>query len=131
LYEVVGLSFKLYEEMIEKAKHFFRVSDYDVSMNRYDVALFHLEQATQLALKAYLFKAFGDFPRTHSVRELIEVSDNECLKELAAEKWFVVDILEDAYIGARYFIRRYGEKEFIEAKNFVEGLFRCVGTSSI
>ena len=121
----------MYEEIIKRAKHFFRISDYDVSMNRYDVALFHLEQAAQLALKAYLFKVFGDFPRTHSIRELIEVSDNECLKGLATEKWFVVDILEDAYIGARYFIRRYGEKEFVEAKNFVERLFKCIDISSI
>lgn len=125
------MSFKLYEEMMERAKHFFRVSDYDISMSRYDLALFHLEQASQLALKAYLFKTLGDFPRTHSIRELVDVSDNECLKELAEEKWFVIDILEDAYISARYFIREYREKEFVEAKNFVKGIFKCVGILSI
>ncbi|MDI9619595.1 MAG: HEPN domain-containing protein [Candidatus Nezhaarchaeota archaeon] len=120
------MSLRVYLEMIEKAKHFYRVSEYDVSMGRFDIALFHLEQAVQLALKASLFKSIGDFPRTHSIWELIEVSNDERLKRLADEKWFVIDILEDAYIGARYFIRRYTEKEYVEAKKFVDEVFKCI-----
>lgn len=114
--------------MIERARHFYRVSEYDVSSSRYDIALFHLEQAVQLAVKAYLLKAVGDFPRTHSLRDLIEITENQCLKQLADEKWYVVDILEDAYIGSRYFIRRYGDKECSEAKKFVEEVFKCIST---
>jgi len=121
------LSIRLYEEMISRAKHFFNISSYDVSLGRYDIALFHLEQAVQLALKAYLLKVFGDFPRTHSIKDLIDISENDCLKRLADELWFVINVLEDAYIGARYFIRRYGEKEWKEALKFVEGVFKCIG----
>jgi HEPN domain-containing protein len=117
---------RLYEEMVSRAKHFFKVSDYDVSLGRYDIALFHLEQAVQLSLKAYLLKVFGDFPRTHSIKDLIDLSENECFKRLADELWFVVDVLEDAYIGARYLIRRYGEREYREALKFVEGIFKCI-----
>jgi len=121
------LSIRLYEEMISRAKHFFNISNYDVSLGRHDIALFHLEQAVQLALKAYLLKVFGDFPKTHSIKDLIDLSENECLKRLADELWFVIDILEDAYIAARYFFRRYDEKEWREALKFVEGVFKCIG----
>ncbi|MCC6028471.1 MAG: HEPN domain-containing protein [Archaeoglobus sp.] len=125
------LSAKLYEEMAKRAKHFLRISSYDVATGRYDIALFHIEQAVQLALKAYLFRVFGDFPKTHSVKELIDLSENECLKRLSEDKWYVIDILEDAYIGGRYFIRRYGEKEYREAEKFAEGVFECTGISNI
>jgi len=121
------LSIRLHEELVARAKHFLKVSGFDVSEGRYDIALFHLDQAAQLVVKAYLFKIFGDFPRVHSLRDLIEVSDSICLKRLADEFWYVIDILEDAYLGARYFVRRYGEREYSEARKFVEEVFRCLG----
>lgn len=121
------MSSKLYREMIERAKHFYRVSEYDVSVSRYDIALFHLEQAVQLALKSYLLASVGDFPRIHSIRDLVELADNECVRRVADERWYIVDILEDAYIGARYFMRRYGDREYMEARKFVEEVFRCLG----
>jgi len=124
------LSVKLYEEIAKRAKHFFDISKHDVSANRYDIALFHLEQATQLALKAYLLKTFGDFPRTYSLMDLIELSENSCLKRLAEDMWYIIDILEDAYTGARYFIRRYGEKEYREATKFVQEVFKCIDISN-
>ena len=55
------MSIRLYEEFVARAKHFLKVSSFDVSEGRYDIALFHFEQAAQLAVKAYLFKIFGDF----------------------------------------------------------------------
>ena len=124
---MIKLSIRLYEEMVSRAKHFFNISSYDVSLGRYDIALFNLEQAVRLILKAYLLKVFGDFPKTYSIKDLIDLSENECLKRLADELWFIIDILEDAYISARYFIRRYGEREYREALKFVEGVFRCIG----
>ncbi|MEM0227431.1 MAG: HEPN domain-containing protein [Ignisphaera sp.] len=120
------MSSRLYREMVEKAKHFYRISEYDVSLGRYDIALFHLEQAVQLAIKSYLLYTLGDFPKIHSLRELIEIADNQCLNRLSEDKWYIVDILEDAYIGSRYFIRRYGEKEYSEARKFTEEMFKCL-----
>jgi len=121
------LSIRLYEEMVARAKHFLNVSEYDVSAGRYDIALFHLEQSVQLALKAYLLKAFGDFPKIHSLKDLIDLSENNCLKKLAEDLWYIIDILEDAYIGARYLIRRYSEKEYRESLKFVQEVFKCIG----
>jgi HEPN domain-containing protein len=116
--------------MVERAKHFYWICHNDTSAGRYDIALFHLEQAVQLALKAYLLRTIGDFPRTRSIKDLFELSRNSYLKNLSNEKWYITDILEDAYTGARYFVRSYGEKEYKEAKSFVEGAFQCIGISS-
>lgn len=125
------LSSRLYHELVNRAIHFFKISSYDADAGRYDIALFHLEQAVQLALKAYLLKTVGDFPKIHSLKELIEVCEDECLKKLANEKWYIIDILEDAYIGGRYFIRKYDFREYEESKKFIEEMFRCIGISSI
>lgn len=54
--------------------------------------LFHLEQALQLCLKYKLYEKYGDFPKTHSLKQL--------LAELGAEVGIdplVVDLLEDAW----------------------------------
>jgi len=124
------LSIKLYNELVKRAKHFFNISNYDVSAGRYDIALFHLEQATQLALKAYLLKIYGDSPKIYSIRDLVDLCENGCVKRVADEMWYVINILEDAYIGARYFIRRYGVREYSEAVRFVQEVFKCIGILS-
>ena len=121
------MSLRLYEEMVGRSRHFLNVSRYDVAAGRYGIALFHLEQAVQLALKAYLLKVFGDFPRVDSIKDLIDLTENECLRRVSEEMWYVINILEDAYIGGRYFIRRYGERGYSEAVKYVEEVFRCTG----
>lgn len=122
------MSSRLYRALVERARYFYGLSSYDAERERYDIALFHLEQAAQLAIKAYMLRELGSFPRTHSLQELIEASGDECLARLAERLWYVVDILVDAYTGARYFIRDYGEREYRAAREFVEGVFKCTGT---
>ena len=80
-------------------------------------------------LKAYLLREIGDFPRVHSLADLLEAAGNPCLDRLSREQWYVIDILDDAYTGSRYFIRRYGEREYRAARRFVEEVFRCLGVS--
>jgi len=57
------LSSEYYELLVKRAKHFLKLSDIDAEDGRYDIALFHLEQALQPALKADLLRSRGDFPR--------------------------------------------------------------------
>ena len=121
------MSARLYRELVERARHFYHISSYDVELGRYDIALFHLEQAAQLAVKAYMLRELGSFPRIHSLHELVEASGNQCLKDLVDRMWYVVDILVDAYTGSRYFIRSYGDREYRAAREFVEEVFRCTG----
>ncbi|WP_188595929.1 HEPN domain-containing protein [Thermocladium modestius] len=120
------MSGELYREMVDRARHFLKISDIDAGEDRFDISLFHLEQSMQLSLKAYLLREKGDFPRTHGLHDLIELSGNDCVKKLAEEKWYIIDILEDAYIGSRYLVRRYGRREYIEALRFVEEVIKCL-----
>ena len=56
------MSLRLYRELVARARHFLRVSEFDVSEGRYDIALLHLERAAQLAIKAYLLRELGNLP---------------------------------------------------------------------
>lgn len=96
----------------------------------YDLCVFNLEQFCQLMLKYKLLIKTGAYPRTHSLVRLLrdlsmihqEVSDL-LTKE---EQLIMLTKLEDAYISARYFPRRY---EPIEAKallRFVKEVFKPV-----
>jgi len=117
---------KLYEKLIERAKYFLEVAKEDLKNKKYDVGMFHVEQCVQLLLKAYLLKNFGDFPKTHDLFILFEQIREKKVKKLVEEKWYIVEILIDAYISSRYFAREYREKELTEAINFAEELIKCL-----
>ena len=121
------MGLRLYQELVARAKHFLKTSGFDAGEERYDIALFHLEQAARLAVKVYLLRELGDFPKIHGLRDLARMSGNECLNKLVEDKWYIVDILDDAYTGSRYFIRSYGAKEYEGARRFVEEVMRCTG----
>lgn len=55
----------------EKAEGFLEDAEYDVSRKKWFLAAFHLEQTCQLYLKYYLFKELGDYPKAHSLEELL------------------------------------------------------------
>ncbi len=117
---------ELYEILRDRAKYFLKISEEDAKNLRYDIALFHIEQALQLALKAYLLKTKGDFPKVHDLFTLIELTDNKEVKKIADEKWYVVNILIDAYLASRYFLRKYSEREFRESYDFARRVFECL-----
>jgi len=70
---------------------------------------FHAEQVCQLALKYVLASRAGYYPHTHSLRRLFEE-----VRAVKPELWslyerhkFAFEVMEDAYLGARYLPRRY------------------------
>lgn len=96
----------------------------------YDLCVFNLEQYCQLMLKYKLFVKVGAYPRTHSLVRLLkdlsmihqEVSDI-LTKE---EHLILLTKLEDAYISARYFPRRYEDLEARALLRFVKEVFKPV-----
>jgi len=74
------------KNLLRRAERFIETAEYQLSRGFYDLAVFSLEQALQLFLKAKLLANGVDYPRTHSVRALLEA-------------------LEDAYITSRYVMR--------------------------
>lgn len=81
----------------------------------YDVACFLAEQALQLHLKSALLKVVGDYPRTHSVRQLlgdfIKGTKAGEAEEFVKANRVRLSALEDAYLMARYFTKDYDKSD--------------------
>ncbi|WP_428093414.1 HEPN domain-containing protein [Caldivirga sp.] len=121
------VSYELYRRLAERARYFFEESSRDAAKKRYDIALFHLEQALQLGIKAYMLRTKGDSPKVHDLGMLIKLTENQCLAKLTEGMWYDVSILNDAYIASRYLAREYSEKEYRSARSFVRGALKCLG----
>jgi len=61
------------EYLLERSRRFFETSIIQIDRGFYDLAVLSLEQSIQLYLKACLLKLGADYPRTHSVRRLLEL----------------------------------------------------------
>lgn len=57
--------------MLQRAKGFIEDAEFDLGRRRFDLAMFHLEQAAQLMIKAKLLDVIGYYRRTHMLRELL------------------------------------------------------------
>ncbi|MEL9991832.1 MAG: HEPN domain-containing protein [Thermoproteus sp.] len=108
------------EVLRERALAFLESAKDDLRAGRVDIAAFHCEQAVQLALKYLLAREAGSYPHTHSLRRLFEEAARirRDLWELYESRKMAFEVMEDAYIGARYLPRRY-------ARDVVEELLRA------
>ena len=111
-----------------------------IVLNRgfYGLSAFNLEQALQLALKAYLLKQGVDYPGTHSIRKLLELIYNverdknrrSGIKQLLSSFSVEIGDLEDAYITARYVVREYAREEVERLIKFVKEVLMVLGLYS-
>lgn len=74
------------EFLKEKAEAFLENAKYNISKKKWFLATFHLELAYQLYLKYYLFLKIADFPKTHSLRDLLADIGNVYQKEKEIKK---------------------------------------------
>jgi HEPN domain-containing protein len=58
--------------LLRRAEIFKRDAEIDLSNGDFDICMFHLEQATQLMIKAKLPEVKGTFEKTHSLRRLLQ-----------------------------------------------------------
>jgi len=126
--------FEEHRYLVERSRRFFETALMQIERGFYDLAAFSLEQSLQLFLKACLLKLGVDYPRTHSVRRLLEliaeVSGRDEVRGLL--QGFAVELgaLEDAYISSRYVGREYTREEVERLRRVVEGVKRVVGEAS-
>lgn len=120
---------EFYEKLKKRAEDFFEEAKLDFKLQKFDLCIFHLEQATQLFLKSFLLRKIGDFPKTHELLELF----NECekveekLKEIKKRNLLVISLLRDAYIASRYLPRSYSKEECEVAFKLWKELKGCLG----
>jgi HEPN domain-containing protein len=121
------------KRLLKRSRDFLETAEYQVSKGFYDLAAFSLEQALQLFLKAKLLAEGVEYPRTHSVRTLLEilselVSENKkaAIKDILENYLLELGVLEDAYITSRYVMREFTEHEVKKLKKAVKEIMKNV-----
>ena len=107
------------EVLLRRAEGFIKDALEDLKRGDYDLAMFHVEQASQLIVKAKLLDLTGYFEKTHSLRRLLKdlstVMQSEELDDFVEENWSVLRNLEFAYIASRYLPEEFRKDEVEEA----------------
>jgi len=111
---------------LKRAESFIKDAMVDLERGDYDLAMFHIEQACQLIVKAKLLDLTGYFEKTHSLRRLLndlsKVYRSEELRDFINKNWSVLRNLEYAYIASRYLPEDFREEEVREALKVYEKL---------
>ncbi len=116
------MSGEYYRILWYRAERFLSRGRRDLVEGDYDGACFNSEQAVQLAVKALLYRYFGEMPRVHGSKVLLARLRNlfmdggrddiaGVIGRFVAEYRDWLDILEESYIMARYGVFRYSEKQ--------------------
>ncbi|GBC69063.1 hypothetical protein HRbin01_00754 [archaeon HR01] len=119
------------ERLLERSEGFFETAKMQAGRGFYDLAVFSLEQSLQLYLKSCLLRLGVDYPRTHSVRRLLEiirdVTGRGDVEEILSRYAVELGSLEDAYIASRYVARAYTAGEFERLEKTVGEVRDVVG----
>ena len=107
----------------ERADGFRENAQENIKAERYYLAAFNLEQAIQLYLKYYLFLKLADFPRTHSIKDLIRAigkayGKEKELEDILNKEFQVIADLEETYISSRYLPSEFSPPQIEEMKRF-------------
>jgi len=119
--------------LLKRSKNFLETAEYQIGRGFYDLAAFSLEQALQLFLKAKLLAEGADYPRTHSVRVLLEIlselvpeDKRSCVKKILEDYLLELGMLEDAYITSRYLMREFTRQEVEKLADAVKEIIKNV-----
>lgn len=106
------------KRLLKRSRDFLETAEYQISRSFYDLATFSLDQALQLFLKAKVLAEGVDYPRTHSVRTLLEIlsdlvpeNKKSTIKGILENYLLELGMLEDAYITSRYVMREFTKQE--------------------
>ena len=91
----------------KRAEEFLKAANFSFKEGDFNIAAFDLEQTCQLYLKYYLFLKIRRFPRTHSLKILLEgigkaYRRGKAIGKILKIKASVVGDLEQAYLTSRY-----------------------------
>lgn len=111
----------------KRSEEFLKDAEYDLSQGHYSLAAFHLEQALQLFLKYSLFLKLKDFPKTHSLTQLLKEVGKVYQKEketeiLIKENINLIADLEQAYLNSRYLPAEFYKKQVENMKALTNNL---------
>ncbi|AFA39924.1 putative conserved protein related to C-terminal domain of eukaryotic chaperone, SACSIN [Pyrobaculum oguniense TE7] len=106
------------ETLKRRSRAFLQTARFQIENRMYDLAVFNMEEALQLFLKAKLLEYGVQYPRTRGIRRLLRLladaapgEEGRRYGELLSRYLFELGVLEDAYINARYIPREYTREE--------------------
>jgi len=106
------------KRLLKRSRDFLETAEYQIGRGLYDLAAFSLEKALQLFLEARLLTEGVEYPRTHSVRALLEIlsevvtEDKKAVIRGVLENFLMeLSVLEDAYITSQYVMRDFSLRE--------------------
>ena len=117
------------EALRNRCKDYMETYEFHMSRGMYALAMFDLEQALQLYVKARLLEEGVTYPRTHSIRRLLEllatVRDDK-LRSLIRKYAVELRLLEEAYIASRYVATEFRKDEVVKVKKAIDEVMGCV-----
>ncbi|MEB3778692.1 MAG: HEPN domain-containing protein [Desulfurococcales archaeon] len=116
------MSGEYYLLLWRRAERFLLRAERDLNEGDYDGACFNSEEALQLAVKAVLYRYFGESLRIHGSRILLArlrnllmeagmESEASIISEFVSNNRVPLGILEESYIMARYGNITYGKSQ--------------------
>jgi len=122
-----------YEHLLRRSREFYETAILQLEKGFYGLAAFSLEQSLQLFLKAKVLERGVDYPRTHSIRRLLEILSevvereiSNVLRELVDKYSLELASIEDAYITSRYIPREFRREEVLRLKGVVDEVIEVV-----
>jgi len=112
----------------ERAEEFLSGARYHLSKRNWELGAFNLEQTCQLYLKYFLFKELGDYPKIHSLSELLKElgkvypQEKKRIEKIRKEKASIIGNLDQAYITSRYLPVEFNQFQAEEMFQFTKGL---------
>ena len=99
-------------------------AELDLKSGECDIALFHVEQAVQLFLKAKIISFGVEFPKVHEISKLLKILKELGIKEVEelAKNRKIIELLEFAYVSSRYLPVSFSEEDVKDAIEFAKKL---------
>jgi HEPN domain-containing protein len=113
----------------KRAEDFLKDGEIDIKEGRWNVAAFHFGEVCQLYLKYYLFLKLKDFPKTHSLDELLTDLGRAYKKEKEVERikrknLHPISDLNQAYITSRYLPVEFSKTQVEGMRKFTKELIK-------
>ncbi|RLG40713.1 MAG: DNA-binding protein [Thermoproteota archaeon] len=122
-----------YQYLLRRSKEFYETALMQIDKGFLGLAALSLEQSLQLFLKAKLLENGLDYPRTHSIRRLLELLAevigmplSQRINQLIDKYSLELALLEDAYITSRYIPRDFRKDDVLKLKKAVEEVMTVV-----
>lgn len=125
-----------YSSLLSRSEEFLNTAEYQIGMRYFTVAAFSLHQSLELYLEAKLFSGGIVYPKSHSVRNLLELLADTLEKKCSLVAKQLLDsflmeyaLLEDAYITSRYFSREFSRGELERLHKAVKESVKDLGAN--